>query len=514
MTAGHVFVIHGRLESIDADVVVVPTDEYFSVKPRWWPVFGLNRRVAPTKPAGWGRGSTARSPENPDSRTVWFIDVAVDSANPNDTIDKIVGGVIEVIEASKTSTKSETRQLPLVAIPTLGVSGGGLSKVRGELIRRLLSESRRAAELHGVDVVIVAFKRADHAAFQHLRRELDPVVNDPNLNEHARSIAAKARSGELALFVGAGVSMSAGLPSWESLLTSLQQNLKTPLEPQSGLNSLDIAELVSRESKAYRDSIVTSIGKPDRAGLSHFLLADLRCEQVVTTNFDLLYELSARAGGDRSTRVLPWDSADDRGPWILKMHGDIDHPKTIILSRSDFIKYGSSHGPAGAVLQSLLLSRHLLVVGASMTDDNFLRLAYEVREYVARSSAKARVLGTVVTHRPEPARKRLFEGVFHYVDASRGSKLPDGGRALAIFLDAVAMYATTDSSFLLDPAYRSLLGDRGRALADEIRNLYGAGCRGRRGVRRGVDSIVAGIVRIRRKGSEESERNRPTARFV
>lgn len=474
MTAGHVYVIHGRLETVDADVVVVPTDESFRLEKRWLPVLQGAHAGGTQKPINWQRGAVHSLPldEPDDTPQLWFIDVAQHQGeSAEDTVAKIVDGVGRIIGASGGIVPHRNRQLPLIAIPTLGVSGGGLASVRGQLIRRLLQQARESAEQHEVDIVMVALNRADHAAFQHLRRELHPLSNDTALDRTARSLATKARSGQLALFIGAGVSMSAGLPSWTDLLDTLQRGMVDPLQEKSGLNELDIAELIERETGSLKASTVSAIGKPMRAGLSHFLLADLRCEQVVTTNFDPLYELSARAGVDRSVRVLPWESVDDRGPWILKMHGDVEHPDTIILSRSDFIRYGSSHGPAGAVLQSLMLSRHLLVVGASLTDDNFLRLAYEVEEYVAKSAAEPRILGTVVTHQPEPARQRLFNGIFDYVDASQGASANDSGRALSIFLDAVAMYATLDSPFLLDPAYRSLLDDRSQALAAELRRL-------------------------------------------
>ena len=35
----------------------------------------------------------------------------------------------------------------------------------------------------------------------------------------------------------------------------------------------------------------------------------------------------------------------------------------------------------GALLQSLLMTEHLLVVGVSLNDDNIVRLAYEVQAY-------------------------------------------------------------------------------------------------------------------------------------
>ena len=155
----------------------------------------------------------------------------------------------------------------------------------------------------------------------------------------------------------------------------------------------------------------------------------------------------------------------------VKMHGDIDHPGSIVLSRGDFTRYGRSEGPSGAVLQSLMLSRHLLVVGASLTDDNFLRLAYEVDDFVKEKGKGSRRFGSVLTLRPEPVRARLFKGVFDYIDTSPDGVGNEKGRALAIFLDAVAMYASADSSFLLDPRYSFLLKDEEQTITKQVNAL-------------------------------------------
>ncbi|WP_418605992.1 hypothetical protein [Georgenia sp. SUBG003] len=73
-----------------------------------------------------------------------------------------------------------------------------------------------------------------------------------------------------------------------------------------------------------------------------------------------------------------------------------------------------------------MLTRHLLVVGASMTDDNFLRLAHEVTAFRERDPPHgdddgAPPIGTVVTLSPKPAQERLWEGRFRYLTMSDGA---------------------------------------------------------------------------------------------
>ncbi|MGO1338538.1 MAG: hypothetical protein ACTML1_02985, partial [Cellulosimicrobium funkei] len=59
MTAGHLFVVNGRLEALSADAVVIPTDAGFRVE-RWWrDAAGLDPATtwSQVEPAGWGRGA-------------------------------------------------------------------------------------------------------------------------------------------------------------------------------------------------------------------------------------------------------------------------------------------------------------------------------------------------------------------------------------------------------------------------------------------------------------------------
>ena len=132
----------------------------------------------------------------------------------------------------------------------------------------------------------------------------------------------------------------------------------------------------------------------------------------------------------------------------------------------------------GSMVQSLMITKHLLFVGASMTDDNFLRLAHEVfafHESEARkshSAAKRDPIGTVITLAKSPARAQLWKNRFTYVNASEAEKsIQDQARDLAIFLDLLAML-TSRSAHLLDPRYENLLGSKDeRAAAKSARAL-------------------------------------------
>ncbi|MFD6165162.1 SIR2 family protein [Oerskovia sp. NPDC060287] len=511
-TPGHLFVLNGRLEALGADAVVISTDSRFSIGDHWRPAAGLGAREdwAGLRPQGWQRGSALPASRQPrPDRQVWFLDAI--GATP-DEVGRAAARAIERIAWAGTERLHATahaagRDLPLVAIPVLGTAGGGHDLERGLVIDSLLAHLTAAAGEHGVDVALVASSRSDYSALQHRRRAAGRrALPTKELDDQARDLGDRAARGDLALFFGAGVSIAAGLPSWGALLEKLVEAMGLDITPEDlkGLGSLEQAELLQvtlakrsgrHDEAARRDSqeqlgrqVASILARDDlRPSLAHCLLAGMRVPEAVTTNYDHLYEEAVAASSglpadqhDRAISTLPWDPTDAARPWVLKMHGDVDRPATIVLSRSSFVRYDTRWKPVGSLVQSLMMTKHLLVVGASMTDDNLLRFAYEVaglREELVAAGAPGgpgSEIGTVVHLADDVAFSRLWAGRFDVVVAS--PPLPDDGapahattsrgekeaeaarrrraaRGLTVFLDTVAMHAERDAPHLLDDRY-------------------------------------------------------------
>lgn len=486
---GHVFVVRGRLENLDHDAVVLPSDRSFTVEPVWDPLLtadcaATSSSASVLRPATWGeqRWGRVRPGEGEAAHpAVWFVDVVAERGG--EQLSEQARGMLARVEAALADIAAADvvpgsgRPRPLVALPALGVGGGGFGDVRGQVVRGLLGTCERVAAEHGVDIAVVALRASDYAAFQHARRESETHVIplDEDRLALARDLAARAREGSLALFVGAGVSMGAGLPSWDGLVREVRRGTGADDdEDLTRIPILDQAELLARRLEGRLGEAVADITRRvTRYALGHAFLAALGCREAVTTNYDDLYERAAHDAGEQVVPVIPFEDVHPSAPWLLKMHGDVAHPERIVLTRSDFVGFDASSRPMGSVLQALLLTRHLLVVGASMTDDNFLRLAHEVLAFrtTHRGAEPQPLLGTVVTLRPDPLKAELWRDRFHYV-AAADADAPDGepARRLAIFLDTVAMFAAP-ASHLADPRYEYLLSDDDRAIAHHAREL-------------------------------------------
>lgn len=474
---GHVFVLHGRLEHLDADAQVIPTDHWFSVTAKWAAALGVAHEdgyaaADDIRPADWyPRRGFSRAPGSPGGRPTWFVAIDELAGQPAVALGSRVEQMLEEVAASV--SPAERRPHPLVVVPVMGVSGGGYDHDRGAFARALLDAAIAVTSRRDLDVALMAYDPTDYSALQELRRAtvgtVDPLVD---------RLAGLARDGKLALLIGAGVSMGAGLPSWSGLLEQLARDTELVTSDLSDLPAIDQAELIGKQVADMRQRVSDIVRGHDRYALGHALLASLRCQAAVTTNYDHLYEAAL---GDvhrgAAVRVLPAGPVDQESPWVLKLHGDVDDAASIVLTRSDFVGYDAASRPLGSVVQTLLLTKHLLVVGASLTDDNVLRLAHEVMRS-ARQHGTGGVpdeLGTVLVLGEPGARGLLWKGTFEFHSTSAPGSTDNAAQArdLAIFLDAVAMHSSR-ATYMADERYGALLVDEEAPVAEAARRLAAA----------------------------------------
>lgn len=465
--------VHGRIESVVHNFALVPTSTSFSVRGYWKPILGDTPER--WRPRDWPGEGFAKAHGRAD---VWFVDVGGRrSAGAQVIADRAVGALQEI--AASHPTPSANRTKPLVAVPVMGIAGGGLNSERGDVVRRLIDAMGEAATALDLDIAVVTPDAAVYAAAQHLRRQVASWPLPQRQISSAERIGRLARDGELALFMGAGVSIPAGLPTWSGLLKQLADSLGAPLEDGfARLTALDQAQYLHNKLDKLGEHVAGIVSQSTVPALGHVLLASLGCREAVTTNYDRLYEKAVRLqrGRGNVATVMPWETPRSGKQWILKLHGDMKVPESVVLTRQQFVSFDAETRPAGSLLQSLLMTRHVLFVGASLTDDNVVRLAYEVHRYRQRYGLKGPV-GTLLDVDDDKVRQQLWRGQLTWLQMA-GEDIAQRSRTLEIFLDAVAAHASNDSSWLLDERFKGLLGvddDLVRAARDLYRRTRGAG---------------------------------------
>ncbi len=369
--------------------------------------------------------------------------------------------------------------MPLIAVPLVGVGSGGLAHRRGEVIAALLPALRQAAD--GVDVALVLWNRSDLAAVQAVRddnADWDGLTTE--LVAEADRLGALAGHDRLSLFIGAGVSKPVGLPDWRDLLAELGKRANLTIDPTEKDPVRAATPIVQALGPDYHQTMAELLGgvNPQHA-IGHALLAGLQVRQMVTTNFDCCLEraLDRSFEGDGGYRVLARRLADSSVPWLLKLHGDLAQPGSLVLTEEDYARQREDYEALYGVVQGLMLTSHLLFVGFGLKDQNFLKLGASVTR--VRKSAMASdhpgdaKAGTALALTRDIADKHQdFADDLRLLPITNDSDVTAAARLLEIFLDRVAWRAAREhnlsAEYLLDDNYASGLNAPDRELASAL----------------------------------------------
>lgn len=202
------------------------------------------------------------------------------------------------------------------------------------------------------------------------------------------------RAGDVHLFVGSGVSCSAGLPSWDDLIAEMKATIlrENGTFPRTDLQSyidtashLDIADLFRNTVQTHR-YIQFLRGKfRRRAALSqlHRALSLIPTRTIFTTNYDKLLEQMVRwrKGEEPSVIIYPQQLGyiGESELKIIKIHGDIDHPDSIVLTQQDYAAYALRHHAFETELHRSINNKTMLFVGFGLRDHNFDRVWNDAR---------------------------------------------------------------------------------------------------------------------------------------
>ena len=488
--SGHFFIVDGDLTSIACDAWLLPTDADFDVTPIWSSAIGLSGSVRLNLPA-WGEDEFARHHGRFDGSEVWLGRIGGEGTTGFvEAAEQFVRGAAK--QCAETARREGRR--PLLAINQIGSGSGGGRFHKGEGLPAVMDAVRELLETDDVDadVVLVAWGETAEAAAQWYRAEnnwhLQPswhfAHNDAGLRALAEKLADEIKRNKASIFLGAGVSTGAGLPTWTQLLESIGAKCSVPVtatDIKRIADNRDVAELLSRRLKGSNTTLGAELAvalSASKYSLQHALLASLPCSEYITTNVDDLFERACRTGG-RSIDVAP-DISADAPRWLLKMHGCITDPENMVFTRDSYLQMTRQSRALMGLVQAMLLTRHMIFVGYSLRDEDFHELMFEVRSAFPNGKPKE-LLGTVLTLVEDPVQSELWRDTVDVV--AFHPPLPDDAtaedRAQAIraaipeiqkFLDLVGLLATERSRFALDSTYKDMLSDTDKQLADSIRS--------------------------------------------
>ncbi len=243
------------------------------------------------------------------------------------------------------------------------------------------------------------------------------------------------------------------------------------------LNPLDQAAIIEKRLGGTQglQRAIQELFTWDFYALPHALLAALPLNEAVTTNYDQLFEMAWQTQG-RKVSVLPYRLLPDADSWVLKMHGSVTHPEDIVLTREDQIGYHEQHAALAGIVQTLLITRHMLFVGFSLSDDTFHRIVNAVRRVVHRGhpdEEEVPAFGTVLVLERSSLIEELWGPDLCWIGMRepgeapvarpRGDDALEAARRLEVFLDYL-LAQIRDEAHLLDRRYAAVLTNEERAL--------------------------------------------------
>lgn len=480
-TSGHLFVVQADLTRLAADAFLVPCDTALNVAGGWRPFLEPGAEAQASRdwftPPGVQNEAgfhylpdTTPDVAKPTPDQVVGLRVLVDTVQAGSIPAMVEHSLDAVRFAAGKATKRGGRALPLIAMPLLGVGQGKFPGRRAEVIRELITQLLEFVSSEAIDVALVLRSTADFAAAQWARSQVPDsgAAAWPELSPRQLALAdrlgEKAARGELSIFAGAGVSNPVGFPDWEGLLRELAEahgkTLTMPADPKEA-NYLQIAQDLQIETL---NQDIADRFRTQKHALGHALLADLRTRSLVTTNYDPCLENAAEAiHTSPRLRVIARELAVGSDPWLLKLHGDIAHPDTIVLTTEHYKRLEKEHNALRGVVQTLMLTSHLLFVGFGFADSDFLAMAeavQKVRALAQEDIADAKVGTAIALREPEErgSGKRTYSELDYQYLAPAGSDSSEAARLLEILLDRLAwrcqITGDVRASFLLDPDYQ------------------------------------------------------------
>ena len=220
----------------------------------------------------------------------------------------------------------------------------------------------------------------------------------------------------LSVFIGAGLSIDAKLPSWNELVEPLAKELDIPMV---GIPLERVLEYICGESKSKYSMLIYSLkrsiqkAKPAEV---HYLISKLGVGRIWTTNYDDLIEKAFQEGNydlEVVTNDQQLNNVDLSKPQLIKMHGSLskisDNYDDIVLLESQYENYEESRKDIYNLLKNDISNKSFLFFGVSFNDINMRRIWASIWNY--KKAGHPSFLFTVPPKQEDEDRYKKYIGI-------------------------------------------------------------------------------------------------------
>ena len=269
------------------------------------------------------------------------------------------------------------------------------------------TEVRESNAIDGLSQPSKAFYASDKEAYEqalehYKSNRYQEVLSKGYLSTHwyeknvsrFDQLVEEIANGNVNPFVGAGLSVAGGFPTWDN---HLRQQAKTAGMPKDHIEEL-LSEgafeqvLEEIEQKRGRDVFVQEIvdvfGKTGSLTNTTFLLSELFTDTLLTTNYDKLIEQAFDTGANKIqviTRKNAKEAPKADHITVIKLHGNVANQNSCILSKN---QYDEAYGcetidmslPIPKLLEYYYKNSSLLFLGSSLHSDRTVDVFRTIKE--------------------------------------------------------------------------------------------------------------------------------------
>jgi hypothetical protein len=275
---------------------------------------------------------------------------------------------------------------------------------------------REENNIDGLSIPSKAFYAGDKEAYEQVFQEYREGRRKEALNEeyfheqfsddhwfernvqHFDQLVNRLEAGDVVPFIGAGLSVAGGFPTWEHHLRT--QGRTAGIDPAhteellaNGQYETVLEEIENlRGCDVFIQEIRDVFSRAGRITDTTLLVTELFQDTLITTNYDRLLEQSFDTGAPNTFQVLNGTAAlenqiSDRVS-IIKLHGDVRTPATCILSKGQYnLAYGCNgvdmNLPLPKLLEYYYINSSLLFLGCSLNNDRTVDVFRAIKQVVS-----------------------------------------------------------------------------------------------------------------------------------
>ncbi|QWH88398.1 SIR2 family protein [Bacillus toyonensis] len=215
----------------------------------------------------------------------------------------------------------------------------------------------------------------------------------------------KEKVNKLVPFLGAGVSMPLGLPSWSGLIWDMREYLSTSDDKEEFDELIDSGDFLGAldfiieysPTLNHIDRIKTHISKKVKSDLKYNMddskhnikdIINLASDFILTTNYDnalISYRDSAKDGYITPVPVNDIEDLqeqfDEGQKQVIHFHGMADRKGTMIVTKDDYEELYANKKTKG-ILNGIMAGKYLVFIGFSFKDEYFVDLYTKIKDSV------------------------------------------------------------------------------------------------------------------------------------